>query len=88
MIVLSADHGAPEVPGYLNEFGIDAKYFNAVSLDPKTLENQPGVEAAKKKFGIANDLIQAFFPPYIYLNHEVVRERGQKSLRSATGRLR
>jgi len=77
VIVLSADHGAPEVPGYLNEFGIDAKYFNAAPLDPKTLEKRPGVEAVKKKFGITNDLIQAFFPPYIYLNHDVLRGGGQ-----------
>src|SRR5580698_1188898 len=77
VIVLSADHGAPEVPGYLNEFGIDAQYFNAAPLDPKTLEKRPGVEAVKKKFGITNDLIQAFFPPYIYLNHDVLRGGGQ-----------
>ncbi|HWO33184.1 MAG TPA: alkaline phosphatase family protein [Candidatus Acidoferrum sp.] len=76
VIVLSADHGAAEIPGYLNEFGIDAKYFNPASLDPKTLEQQPAIEAVKKQFGIVNDVIQAYFPPYVYLNHDVLRERG------------
>jgi Type I phosphodiesterase / nucleotide pyrophosphatase len=37
VIVLSADHGAAEIPGYLSEFGIDAKYFKPDALDPKTL---------------------------------------------------
>jgi predicted AlkP superfamily pyrophosphatase or phosphodiesterase len=76
VIVLSADHGAAEVPGYLNEFGIDAKYFNPDTLDPKTLEKQPAIEALKKKFGIDKELIQAYFKPYVYLNHDVLRERG------------
>jgi predicted AlkP superfamily pyrophosphatase or phosphodiesterase len=76
VIVLSADHGAAEIPGYLNEFGIDAKYFNPEVLDPKTLEKQPAIEAVKKKFGIDKDLVQAYFPPYLYLNHDALREKG------------
>ena len=76
VIVLSADHGAPEVPGYGNEFGVDVKYFNAAALDPKTLEKQPGIEAVKKKFGITADFIQTYFPPYIYLNRDVLASHG------------
>ncbi len=76
VIVLSADHGAAEAPGYLSEFGIDARYFNPNTLDPETLEKLPAIEAVKKKFGINKKLIQAFFQPYVYLNHEVLRERG------------
>jgi predicted AlkP superfamily pyrophosphatase or phosphodiesterase len=75
-IVVSADHGAAEIPGYLNEFGIDAKYFKPDALDPKTLEKQPAIEALKKRLGIAKELIQSYFQPYVYLNHEVVQERG------------
>lgn len=78
VIVLSADHGAAEIPGYLSEFGVDAQYFNADALDPKTLEKQPAIVALKKKFGIDKELIQAYFPPYVYLNHDVMRERGLK----------
>ncbi len=76
VIVVSADHGAAEIPGYLNEFGIDAKYFKPDALDPKTLEKQPAIEALKKKLGIAQELIQSYFQPYVYLNREVVQKRG------------
>ena len=76
VIVFSADHGAAEVPGYLNEFGIDAQDFNPDTLDPKRLEKLPAIEAVKKKFGIDKELIQSFFQPYVYLNHDVLRERG------------
>jgi predicted AlkP superfamily pyrophosphatase or phosphodiesterase len=76
VIVLSADHGAAEIPGYLNEFGVASKYFNPDSLDPKVLEKEPAIEAVKKKFGIEKELIQSYFPPYVYLNHDVIRERG------------
>jgi predicted AlkP superfamily pyrophosphatase or phosphodiesterase len=76
VIVVSADHGAAEIPGYLNEFGIDAKYFKPDALDPKTLEKQPAIESLKKKFGIDKELIQSYFQPYVYLNHDALRERG------------
>jgi len=76
VIVLSADHGAAEIPGYLNEFGIAAEYFKPDALDPKTLEKSPAIESVKKKFGIDRELIQSYFQPYLYLNHEVLRERG------------
>ena len=34
LIVLSADHGAPEAPGYLNSLGIrSARYFDTDNLD-------------------------------------------------------
>jgi hypothetical protein len=77
VIVLSADHGAAEIPGYLNEFGVDSKHFNPDTLDPKTLKKQPAIIALKKKFKIDKALIQAYFPPYVYFNHDVLRERGR-----------
>jgi predicted AlkP superfamily pyrophosphatase or phosphodiesterase len=76
VIVLSADHGAVEIPAYLSGFGIDAKYFKPDGLDPKMLEKQPGIEFVKKKFGIEKELIQSYFQPYLYLNHDVLREKG------------
>jgi predicted AlkP superfamily pyrophosphatase or phosphodiesterase len=76
VIVVSADHGAAEIPGYLNEFGIDARYFKPDALYPQTLEKQPAIEALKKKLGIDKELIQSYFQPYVYLNHEVMQERG------------
>ena len=72
LIVLSADHGQPEVPGYLHELGIaDAHYF-----DPKALDRMPAIAALKKKFGMGEELIEAFFQPYVYLNHKLIQDKG------------
>ena len=71
LIVLSADHGAPEVPGYLNTLGIAARF-----LRPEQWDTQPGIAALKKKFGIGKELIRMYEHPYLYLNEEVIRERG------------
>ncbi len=72
LIVLSADHGQPEVPGYLHELGIDTAHY----FDTKALDKTPAIAALKKQFGIGEELIEAFFAPYLYLNHEVIRKKG------------
>ena len=77
LIVLSADHGQPEVPGYMNELGID----NAHHFDTETLDKTPIIEALKEQFGIGEKLIEAYFHPYIYLNY---KEIGKKGLDRAT----
>ena len=71
LIVLSADHGSPEVPGYLNQLGIEAK-----TVDPKTWDRQPGIAALKKRFGVGQQLIRTYYHPYLYLNQDVIREHG------------
>ena len=71
LIVLSADHGSPEAPPQVNEYGIEADY-----IDPETWDKTAGIEKLKKEFGIGKELIQAFNPPYIYLNKEIIREKG------------
>ena len=71
LIVLSADHGQPEVPGHLQERGID----NAFYFDVDALDKTPAITALKKRFGIGEELIEAFFQPYLYLNHELIREK-------------
>ncbi len=72
LIVLSADHGQPEVPGHLNEIGIrSAHYFDAKGLDKK-----PAFAALKKQFGIDEELIEAYFHPYLYFNHKIIAEKG------------
>lgn len=49
LIVLSADHGQPEIPGHLRELGIEhARHFDTDALD-KT----PAIAALKARFGIA-----------------------------------
>ena len=72
LIVLSADHGQPEVPGHLHELGID----NAHYFDTKALDKTPAITALKKQFGVGEELIEAFFQPYVYLNHDLIREKG------------
>jgi len=72
LIVLSADHGQPEVPGYLHELGID----NAHYFDTRALDKTPAIMALKKQFGLGEELIEAFYQPYLYLNHDLIREKG------------
>ena len=71
LIVLSADHGGPEVPGLLNEKGFEAQY-----VDPESWDKTAGIDSLKKKFGIGEELINIYFHPYLYLDHDVIRENG------------
>lgn len=71
LIVLSSDHGSPDAPPLLNEYGIEAGYVDYASWD-----KQAGITSLKKKFGIGQELIQTFFPPYVYLNRELIRQQG------------
>lgn len=70
LIVLSADHGGPEAPGYLNAMGIPAKY-----VSPEKWDKEPGMSALKAKFGVGQELIEAYRQPYVYLNRGVIREK-------------
>jgi arylsulfatase A-like enzyme len=71
LIVLSADHGQPEVPGHLHELGIeDSHYF-----DTEALDKAPAIAALKAQFGIGEELIEAYNQPYLYLNRDLIRER-------------
>jgi len=72
LIVLSADHGQPEVPGHLHELGISKAHY----FDTETLDKKPAITALKKQFGIGGELIQAYFQPYVYLNREVIQKKG------------
>jgi len=69
LIVLSADHGTPEVPGYLQELGIQAGF-----VEPKSWDKQPALTELKKQFGVDKDLIVGYDHPYVYLNHEVIKK--------------
>jgi predicted AlkP superfamily pyrophosphatase or phosphodiesterase len=71
LIVLSADHGGPEAPGHLNELGIPGRYVN-----PGKWDQAPAIAALKQRFGLGKELIEAYRHPYVYLNREVIRERG------------
>ena len=71
LIVLSADHGSPEVPGYLNELGVQSGFVN-----PKSWDKEPAFKALKDKFGIDKELIASYSQPYLYLNHDVIKQHG------------
>jgi predicted AlkP superfamily pyrophosphatase or phosphodiesterase len=67
LIVLSADHGAAEAPGYMEELGIPARYLN-----PEEWDKEPGIERLRTRFGIGGELISEYFHPYIYLDNEAI----------------
>ena len=71
LIILSADHGGPEVPGFLEANGIESGY-----VSPDNWDKEPAIEALKEKFGFGEELIHDFFPPYLYLNHHLIEEKG------------
>jgi len=71
LIVLSADHGAPEAPEYMAELGMAVD-----RLVPSKFDVEPGIAALKKRFGIGKELIKMYDHPYIYLDHQLIREKG------------
>jgi predicted AlkP superfamily pyrophosphatase or phosphodiesterase len=71
IIVLSADHGSPEAPGYSQQFGIETDY-----IAPKRFDKAKAISALKRRYGIGQRLIETYFHPYLYLNRTAIRERG------------
>jgi predicted AlkP superfamily pyrophosphatase or phosphodiesterase len=67
LIVLSADHGGAEVPEYLKSMGINAGY-----VDPAALTNNEAMQGVQERFGTEASLILEYFPPYIYLDEELI----------------
>jgi predicted AlkP superfamily pyrophosphatase or phosphodiesterase len=66
LIVLSADHGGPDTPGYLNGLNIPAGY-----VDPDSWAKDAAIARIKKRFGIKGELIAAYDHPYVYFSDEV-----------------
>ncbi len=71
LIVLSADHGGPDTPGYLNELGIPAGY-----LDPDSWDSEGAITRLKEAFGIEGPLLEKFVHPYIYLSENALNTEG------------
>jgi len=71
VIVLSADHGGPEAPPDLQRYGFDSQY-----VEPESWEKEAAFEALKTQFGIAEPLIRQYAHPYLYLNRELIAEKG------------
>ena len=76
LVVLSADHGQPEVPGHLHDLGIGNSHY----FDVEALDKAPAIAALKKQFGVSKELIEAYFQPYLYLNRNVIRDKGLDQL--------
>jgi predicted AlkP superfamily pyrophosphatase or phosphodiesterase len=68
LIVLSADHGAADAPGYLRSIGVPASYVPSVPWEGAglTVGEHP-----------AEDLIRAYVHPYVYLDQAALVDRGQ-----------
>ncbi len=67
LIVLSADHGGPEAPGYLESMGIPTGY-----VSPDLWDKKPAIDRIKSKFGVSGKLIEGYDHPYVYLSNEVI----------------
>jgi predicted AlkP superfamily pyrophosphatase or phosphodiesterase len=66
LIVLSADHGGPDTPGYLNSLGIPAGY-----VDPDSWDREAAIGRIKSRFRIKGELIGAYDHPYLYFSADV-----------------
>ena len=66
LIVLSADHGGPDTPGYLETLNIPAGY-----VDPGSWDRDATLARLKKKFNIKGPLIETYDHPYLYFSADV-----------------
>jgi predicted AlkP superfamily pyrophosphatase or phosphodiesterase len=71
LIVLCADHGAPEAPEYASELGIDAGRF---PFDYFKKDDNPVSRAVAMRFG--RELIADHSHPYLYLDEPAIRAAG------------
>ncbi|RJG49918.1 alkaline phosphatase family protein [Motilimonas pumila] len=70
LIVLSADHGAPDTPSYLQAMGDQkAEYFNFQLLDAKVLS-----DLLSKALNQKGKWVEQYAQPYIYLDHDLVKQ--------------
>ena len=69
LIVLSADHGGPEAPGYLATLGIPTGY-----VTPNDWDTAPAVERVKAKFAITGKMIEGYDHPYLYLTSDIIND--------------
>jgi predicted AlkP superfamily pyrophosphatase or phosphodiesterase len=80
LIVLSADHGGPDAPGYLDSLGIPGGY-----VDPESWDREAAITRIKERFGIEGELIGSYSHPYLYFSADVKNHRGidQQALEAA-----
>ncbi|MEH6835155.1 MULTISPECIES: alkaline phosphatase family protein [Falsihalocynthiibacter] len=66
LIVLAADHGAPEAPGYLASIGMPGSY-----VSPDEWDTAPAIKRIKTRFGITGPLFEGYDHPYLTLAADV-----------------
>ena len=71
LIVLSADHGGPEAPGYLQELHQDADYVDAELFTAEALNAK-----LQKILGVQANVVHTYFHPYVYLDRDKVAGAG------------
>lgn len=71
LIVLSADHGAPEVPGYLQSLGHDVAFVDRDEYSVNVLN-----AVLREELDVDRDFVRAFFSPYVYLDHDQIADSG------------
>ncbi|QOL27324.1 alkaline phosphatase family protein [Thalassotalea sp. LPB0316] len=69
LIVLSSDHGGPDSVEYAKEQGL-----NAQAIKPKTWQLETLSDQLMKAYKTDKPLILSFQAPYIYLDHEVIKQ--------------
>lgn len=72
VVVLSADHGGAEAPGYLNEQGLHRAQY----IDLNSLDREPAIQALKARFGIGEEIVESYHHPYVYLDRELLAKKG------------
>jgi len=70
LIVLSADHGSPDAPGYINSLNIPAGY-----IEPETWDREAAIGRIKDRFKINGQLIEKYAHPYVYFSTDVTGDR-------------
>jgi len=70
LIVLSADHGAAEVPAYLSSLGMETSV-----VAPNEWDKSAGMKVLKRQFGFDEQLIKSYFHPYLYLDRDLISRR-------------
>ena len=67
LIVLSADHGGVDAPGYMKKFGIDAGYFDIDAVDTLSIK-----KVLQEEFQVTDKLVSGYFHPYVYLDKQAI----------------
>jgi predicted AlkP superfamily pyrophosphatase or phosphodiesterase len=71
LIVVSADHGTPEAPGYLRQLGKLGGY-----VKPDRWDTEAAAERIRARFGLTGKLIAGYDHPYLNLSDDVRNAEG------------